>query len=160
MSSDYQRALSRSRREQARGTRRGRFVGFLVLMVVGAAALYANGVLLRSSDQRALDRGLEAFAQAIAGDVEAFDQADNHLREALSLAAFDPFAIYVLDLTERFRGGSVPAVDPKLVPALEALRRGDRVGARVAAMAVPETPPQRFLLRLLNALDAAGAQKN
>ncbi len=160
VSSNYERNLSGARRDERRAERRRRLAGFLVLLLVGGAALYANPVLLRATDGKALQRGLVAFNRGIAGDIAAFDEAETAAREALSLAAFDPFAIYVLDLTQRFRGGTVPEVDPHLVPALQALRKGDRKGARAAATEAPESAPRMYLLRLLDELDEVGNRQD
>lgn len=140
--------LPRHRAERIR--RRHRGVGTLVLLALIGGLVLARFVLAGDSQSVALREGLAHVRAAVCGDASAWDPAERQLTRAAHGAVFDAYPIFALELTRRVQGGDLGAVEPALLPSVEALACGDLPAARAAL--APDAQGHRWMTRLLDDL--------
>ncbi|MFO0747016.1 MAG: hypothetical protein U1F43_15340 [Myxococcota bacterium] len=86
----------------------------------------------------ALGAGMDALARALKGDRAAFATAEEAFARASGNGVFEPYPIFMLELTRAFAEGRAGDADPQVRPILLALARGDAAGAVAQLPSIPE----------------------
>ena len=143
--------MARGRRSAAAAARRrrgSRALGLTVILVLGALAVYGRCHLAVEREQAALTRGSGALLRALGGEAAAWEEAEDAFGDAARASVWDPYGLFVLEVTQQLRRGQVAFGDAHLQPIIEAIGRLDLDGAAAGAADMPDSTARVWATRL------------
>jgi hypothetical protein len=126
-----------------------RTIGLIVILIFMGIFVYMRWGQATTQQAESLKQGAIALRQAIEGDKNALDRAEEAFRRSTHGMILDAYPVFCLELTLQLKLGEIKLSSPDLTAAFKALIRGQYEDTLKALDKVEDKAGKRWMLRLI-----------